>query len=302
MGKKKLLVIGSLNMDLVVDVPRIPEVGETLLGYGYKTVPGGKGANQAYASAKLGAETYMLGSVGTDEYGRLLLGSLDSAGVHTECIERQQRVHTGLAFICVNSDGDNNIVVVPGANGTCTKEYIDGHKELIQMCDIIVLQLEIPMDTVSYVLETAKQMNKTVILNPAPAPDTFGESLLGKIDVLTPNEIELQRLTGRRTDSIDAIKEAAGILLSKGVKNVIVTIGDKGALLVKKGECQYYPAKKVKALDTTGAGDSFTAAVAVALSEGKSLSEAMEFANKVAAVVVTREGAQTSFPARDEIK
>ncbi len=301
MGKCKLLVVGSLNMDLVVDVPYMPQVGETILGYGFNMIPGGKGANQAYAAAKLGAQAYMLGCVGKDEYGQILLKNLNGAGVNIESVEKQAGINTGTAFIYVNKEGNNNIVVVPGANSACSKEYIKRYKELFEYCDIIMLQCEIPMDTVSYVIETARKMNKTIILNPAPAPDHLPESILKMVDILTPNESELHKLTGIKTDTIDNIREAAGMLLSKGVKSVVVTWGDKGAVLVRGNICQHYPVKDVKVVDTTAAGDTFTAAVAVAISEGKSLDEAIEFANKASTIVVTRAGAQTSIPSRDEV-
>lgn len=301
MDKARLLVVGSLNMDLVVDVPYMPGVGETVLGRGLKMVPGGKGANQAYAAAKLGGETYMLGCVGSDEYGQILIDSLKSAGVNTQSIGKQTGVNTGTAFIYVNEEGDNSIVVVPGANSTCSKEYIERHKNFIEDCDIIILQCEIPIDVVEYTVDIARRMNRKVILNPAPAPDHFPEEILKKVDILTPNESELHKLTGKKADTLEDIREAAGMLLSKGIKSVIVTWGDKGAVLVEGDSCRHYPVEKVKVVDTTAAGDSFTAAVAVALSEGKSLDEAVKFANKVATIVVTRPGAQTSIPSRDEV-
>lgn len=302
MSKGKIMVIGSLNMDLVVNVPYMPKVGETILGYSFKTIPGGKGANQAFAASKLGGEVYMIGKVGTDEYGQMEVESLKSAGVNTQSIEKQAGMHTGLAFIYVNDEGDNNIVVVPGANSMCSKEYIDRHRPLMEECDIIILQLEIPFETVSYAVELAKQMNKTVILNPAPAPDCIPENILEKVDIITPNETELQKITQHETNSLEDIRKAANIILSKGVKTVIVTWGEKGAVLVTENECTHYPVQKVKVVDTTAAGDSFTAAVAVALSEKKGMNEAIEFANKVASIVVTREGAQTSIPQRDEVE
>jgi ribokinase len=302
MNKNKLLVIGSLNMDLVVNVPQMPKVGETILGENFKAVAGGKGANQAFAASKLCAEVYMLGKIGTDEYGQALLDSLNSAGVNTEGIEKQSGTHTGLASICVNSDGDNSIVVIPGANNTCSKEYIYRHISLIEMCDIVILQLEIPFDVVSYIIEIAKKMNKTVILNPAPAPNSLPDSMLAKVDIITPNETELQKLTGMETNSINEIKKAAKVLLDKGVKTVIVTWGDKGAVLATNNQFKVFPTTEVRVVDTTAAGDTFTAAIAVAISENKTLGEAIEFANRVAAVVVTREGAQTSIPTKDEVE
>jgi len=302
MNKSRLLVVGSLNMDLVVDVPYMPKVGETILGYGFKTIPGGKGANQAYAAAKLGGETYMLGCVGSDGYGQILIDNLRSVGVKTESIEKQKGLNTGVAFIYVNKEGDNNIVVVPGANSACTKSYIDKHKELIEYCDIVMLQCEIPIDAVAYTIEIARKLNKTIILDPAPAPDHLPESILEKIDIIKPNESELQKLTGKATDTIDDIKEAANILLAKGVKSVVVTWGGKGAVLVEDNKYRHYPVAAVKVVDTTAAGDSFTAALAVAISEGKSLDEAIKFANAVSTIVVTRPGAQTSIPSRAEVE
>lgn len=289
-------------MDLLVNVSEMPKIGETVLGKSFKTVPGGKGANQAFAASKLGGEVHMLGNVGVDEYGKILIESLKSVGVNTDSIERKKYIHTGLAFIVVEKNGDNNIIVVPGANSTCSQEYISKHKDIIEMCDIVLLQLEIPIDTVSYTVEIARQMNKIIVLNPAPAPHDLPDNILKKIDIITPNETELQKLTGMATDSISDIKKAANILISKGVKTVIVTWGNKGAVVVTNNNCSIYNVEDVKVLDTTAAGDSFTAAVAVAMSEGKTLEEAINFANRVATVVVTREGAQTSIPSKAEVE
>lgn len=300
--RNKILVVGSLNMDLVVTVPDMPKVGETIMGTSFKTIPGGKGANQAFAASKLGGNVCMLGTVGSDAYGEVLINNLKDVGTNVESIEKHKNINSGLALICVNNNGDNNIVVVPGANELCSIEYIGKHKQLVEQCDMIVLQLEIPLETVAYVLDLAKQFEKFVILNPAPAPENLPEKLFDKIDIITPNETELQKLTHHDTDSIKDIIEAANILVTKGIETVIVTCGDKGAVKVDKNGHSHYPVEKVEVVDTTAAGDSFTAAIAVALSENKSLDQAMQFANKVASIVVTKEGAQTSIPSRNEME
>lgn len=301
MQTKKILVVGSLNMDLVVKVPRMPKVGETLLGYSFVTTPGGKGANQAFAASRFGGDVTMIGKVGTDEYGQILLNNLKASGVNVDGISTEQGINTGLAFIYVNDEGDNSIVVVPGANMKFDIDDIENYKAIIKDCDILIAQLEIKADFVFRLLEIAKKMGKTVILNPAPAPLSIPDEVLRNVDILTPNESELQRLTGKETNTIEEIKDAAEFLLRKGVGRVIVTWGEKGAVLIDSSGCRQFPARNVRVVDTTAAGDSFTAAVAVAISEGRSLPEAITFANMAASIVVTREGAQASIPSRDEI-
>lgn len=300
MKKGKITVIGSLNMDMVVNVPYIPKVGETISGYSFKTIPGGKGANQAVAAAKLNASVYMIGKVGTDQYGEILTNNLKNAGVNVEGVKKEENIHTGLAFINVNNEGNNNIVVVAGANGTCSKRDIDMYKHIIEDSDMIVLQLEIPIDTIIYAVDMAKSMGKTVILNPAPAVK-LPDNLLEKVDIITPNETELEILSGSKVESLEDVKTAAKVLLDKKVKSVVVTIGDKGAVMVDEDEFLHVSVQKVDVVDTTAAGDSFTAALAVGLCQGMSYKEAIEFACKVATVVVTREGAQTSLPTIDEV-
>lgn len=302
MDKKKIAVIGSVNMDIVVNVPYMPAVGETILGYSFKTVPGGKGANQAFTAARLNGDVCMVGKVGMDEFAQPLLDNLKRVGVNVDGIKKQEDTHSGLAFIYVSKEGDNNIVVVPGANGRIFKEDLEQYKGLIEGSDIILLQLEIPLDTVFYAIDIAHEMGKFIILNPAPAPDSIPDSVLKKIDIITPNETELQKLIGSKIDSMESIKEGANVLLSKGVKTVVVTLGDKGAALVTENEFLHFLVPKVETIDTTAAGDSFTAAIAVALSEGRSMEEAIIFAGKVASIVVTREGAQTSIPSRYEVE
>lgn len=298
---EKILVIGSLNVDMVVNVDHTPVTGETILSNQMTMVPGGKGANQACALGCLGAEVTMLGAVGKDSYADMQRKSLGRAGVDVSHLVEKEGVSTGLAVVMVDCEGDNSIVVISGANMMLTPEDVDRNVNLIRQSDIVVLQLEIPLDTVCHAARMAKALGKTVILDPAPVPNVFPEELYQYVDIIKPNETELSRLTG--IQNIDEeIAAAAGKLRGRGVKNVLVTLGDKGVYLDSE-ECgrTHIPAYKVRAVDTTAAGDSFTAALAVMLAQGKTIREAAEFANCVSAIVVTREGAQSSIPTLDEV-
>lgn len=298
---KKILVIGSLNLDMVVNVDHTPAVGETILSDKMNLIPGGKGANQAYAAGRFGADVTMLGAIGNDTYGDIQIESLQKAGVNVSGLIRREGENTGIALITVNGDGDNSIVVVSGANATLSCEDIDQNIHLLQETDIILFQLEIPLDTVLYGAKKAKALGKTVILDPAPVPKVFPDELYRYVDILKPNETELQMLT--KMDNIEArLSEAADLLREKGVKNLLVTLGENGVYLnaEETGVCKI-PALKVDAVDTTAAGDSFTAALAVMLAQGKDLKEAAVFANQVSAIVVTRKGAQSSIPSLEEV-
>ncbi len=296
----KILVIGSLNMDVVVSLSHLPKPGETIIGRDKQEHPGGKGANQAYAAARLGGTTSMIGRVGSDNYGEVLISSLESAGADTGGIISQDGTSTGLAFICVDENGENTIVVASGANAMLKPEDILANERLMDDADIVLIQLEIPFETVSFAIETAHRKGKTVVLNPAPVRGGL-EGIFGMIDILTPNEGELSELAGARADSTEETEAAAKTLIEKGVGAVIVTLGEKGALLVRKEGTKRFPAKSVKAVDTTAAGDTFSAAICVALSEGNSLEEAVVFANGAAGIAVTRKGAQPSIPSRSEV-
>lgn len=302
MKKPNILVIGSLNMDLVIRVPHMPAIGQTILGRSTDRIPGGKGANQAYAAAKLGGSVAMMGKVGQDEDGKTLVNNLRNAGVETGFIGVEPSGFTGIACIYVNDEGDNTIVVTPGANEKCDLKYIQDNHGAIEAADILLLQMEIPADAVYHAIRMARKYGKTVILNPAPAPSFIPADVLEQIDFLIPNETELQKLTGTDLRSEQDAAKAARTLIAKGVKNVIVTLGEKGALLVTREEAVHFPVPRVTAVDTTAAGDAFIAAFAVELSEGKACSDAISFANKVAAIVVTRRGAQTSIPDRREVQ
>ena len=297
----KILVIGSLNIDMVMKVDHMPTVGETILCDGMKLVAGGKGANQACAAGRLGTDVTMLGAIGNDSHGEMQRDSLQRSGVDVSGLITKERVSTGTAFITVNKEGNNSIVVVQGANAQFTPEDIEAHRDLLEECEIVILQLEIPMDTVLYAVKLARTLGKTVILDPAPVPEHFPEELYQYVDIIKPNESELSRLTGI-ADTQNHLEEAVQIVKDHGVKNVLVTLGGDGVYLDTENESPVHiPAKKVKVVDTTAAGDSFTAALAAMLLEGKTLKEAAEFANQVSAIVVTREGAQDSIPTLQEV-
>ena len=297
----KILVIGSLNIDMVMKVDHMPTAGETILCDGMKLVAGGKGANQACAAGRLGTDVTMLGAIGNDSHGEMQRDSLQRSGVDVSGLITKERVSTGTAFITVNKEGNNSIVVVQGANAQFTPEDIEAHRDLLEECEIVILQLEIPMDTVLYAVKLARTLGKTVILDPAPVPEHFPEELYQYVDIIKPNESELSRLTGI-ADTQNHLEEAVQIVKDHGVKNVLVTLGGDGVYLDTENESPVHiPAKKVKVVDTTAAGDSFTAALAAMLLEGKTLKEAAEFANQVSAIVVTREGAQDSIPTLQEV-
>ena len=296
----KILVAGSLNMDLRFSMKRMPLEGETVLGEGLLYNPGGKGANQAAAAAKLGGDVAMLGCVGKDGFGDTLAKSLADCGCDVSCL-RRVTAPTGTASIYVDDMGRNSIVVIAGANAYCDTEYLKECEEALKACDILILQLEIPYDAVWHLAKRAHALGKTVILNPAPAPDAIPRDVLKCVDWLTPNETELAHLTGMPCEEPLQIEEAAAKLQKQGVKNVLVTVGSRGAYLCMARTSELIPTRHVKAVDTTAAGDCFNGAFAVALSEGMTPAEAVVFANKAASVSVTREGAQSSLPRREEV-
>lgn len=298
---KKILVVGSLNIDLVTELHRMPDIGETVMGSRLHYIPGGKGANQACAVGKLGGSVTMLGCIGNDDFGNIQKEELKKSNVDVAKLKVSTSHNTGTALIYINSEGNNSIVVIPGANTECDVDYLKQKDELFRESDIILLQMEIPYDTIYYAIRRAKELKKTVILNPAPAPEKIPEEMLNMIDYLTPNETELQKLVNGTSLDLESIKEAAGSLVEKGVKNVIVTLGERGALFTNAKKEVVYSVRKVTAKDTTAAGDSFIGAFAVSLAEGKSDEQAIEFANLVSSVVVTKKGAQSSIPERKTI-
>jgi len=280
-------------MDLVSYSDRIPGVGETVLGRRFVTAPGGKGANQALAAAKLGADVTIIGAAGSDPYGDQLLAYLNQNGVNTVQVKRTP-VTTGVALINVDAAGNNQIVVVPGANFTLTPEDLATRQHVFAETDVVVLQLEIPLETIGKAIELANQNRKPVILNPAPAR-SLPEDWLNKVDYLIPNEHEALLLGGSVARNYQELRE-------KVKHTLLVTQGEKGVFYATKDKTDSVPAFKVQAVDTTAAGDAFIGGFSVGLAEGLPLRKAIEFASAVAALSVTREGAQTSLPFRQEVE
>lgn len=291
-----IVVVGSLNMDLVVCSPRHPQPGETLLGSEFHTFPGGKGANQAVAAARLGGHVKMIGCVGEDAFGNALLQALSKDGVDTRHVGRLERVPTGVTLITVDAAGQNAIVVVPGANGELSPPDLLAAGSAFEGASVVVMQLEIPLLTVAYAADLAHRAGARVVLNPAPA-QPLDAALLKRVDVLIPNQPEAALLTGAASAG-----ESARRLMAWGVGSVIVTLGADGVLVVESESQTYIPAHRVSAVDTTAAGDAFVGAFAVALFEGHSTREAAMWGNAAGALAVTRPGAQPSLPARAELE
>jgi len=295
-----IIVIGSLNMDLVVTAPKVPVMGETILGSGFMTVPGGKGANQAVAAARLGGKVSIIGCLGDDIFGRDLKRNLESNGVDTSAVNIINGVASGIAVIVVK-EGNNFIIVDPGANSCVTPHMIDLQDQLIQNSDIVMVQLEIPLEAVERAVNTAKRHGVKVLLNPAPARE-LGDELLSKVDIFTPNEIECEIITGIPIKSVEDVGKAIEFLMAKGIPQVIVTMGGAGVVYNRGTEIVHKDVPAVKVVDTTAAGDSFSGAVAVALSQGRSIDAAVDFGNIVGTLTVTKKGAQTSLPTSEDVE
>ncbi|MCL2146966.1 MAG: ribokinase [Synergistaceae bacterium] len=299
---KNILVIGSLNMDIVTQVDRIPVAGETVLGDDLRYSCGGKGANQAFAIGKFEGSAEMLGCVGKDGFGEEIIRNLASVGVKVDAIGRSESLKTGTAIINVEKSGNNNIVVIPGANKSCDEAYLRANDALFKKCDYILLQMEIPEEAVWYAINRGKELGRTIILNPAPAPDSLPADIMPKLDYIIPNESELVKLCGCDDDSMNEIKRGAQKLINMGVNTVIVTLGDKGGVLVQRDLFELFPPIPVRAVDTTAAGDCFCAAFVVALANDQTLHEAITFAKISAGLAVTKQGAQNSIPDRLQIE
>jgi ribokinase len=296
----RIIVIGSSNTDMVIKSRKLPIPGETILGGTFLMNPGGKGANQAVAAARLGGNVTLVAKIGKDVFGDEALKGFIEARIDTRYIVRDPKNPSGVALINVDDDGENNIVVASGANGTLVpgdlkKDIFDTNRQ-----DIFLMQLEIPVETVKYVAEKAFKNGNRVILNPAPAC-WLSDSLYRCIHVLTPNETEAELLTGIQVFDTSSARMAAEYLREKGIQHVIITMGGTGAYVVSGSVSTMIPGIRVKAVDTTAAGDVFTGAVAVGISEGMDIVTAVNFANRAAAISVTRMGAQASAPSRDEV-
>ncbi|WP_233476469.1 ribokinase [Paenibacillus sonchi] len=295
------MIIGSLNMDMVVRTSRAPNAGETLFGQGFALSPGGKGANQAAAAARLGADVQMIGRVGRDTFGSELLEVMRKEQINTEYIGQSETQTTGVASIVVDGEGENRIIVVPGANIEMGPADIAALEPVISQAEIVVMQLETDLTMCAHAAAAAHRHGIPVILNPAPARE-LDDEFLQHVTYLTPNETEAGILAGIVVNSVAEAEQAAHMLLQKGVQNVIVTLGSKGALIVNKEGTLHIPGFPVQAVDTVAAGDSFNGALAWQLTQGKTLAEAARFANAVGALAVGKQGAIPSLPYLPEVE
>jgi len=296
----KILVVGSSNTDMVVKSLKIPRLGETVLGGEFFSFAGGKGANQAVAAAKLGGAVTFLAKLGADELGKNAIKGFERVGINTNSILIEPNSHSGVALILVDSFGENCISVASGANNFISPQDVVNAKSIIQESRFVLTQLETPMEAVEKLGEMAEQLEVAMILNPAPALE-LSDLLFKRLYLITPNETEAEMLTGIKVEDENSALSAAKFLKEKGVKNVIITLGAKGAFFLTDHESGLIPAEKVKVVDTTAAGDTFNGALVVALSEGKDIKDAIKFANRAAAISVTIMGAQDSQPFRNQL-
>ena len=300
-GNPKVVVVGSFNMDLVVKAGRRPRKGETLMGEEFGMFIGGKGSNQAIAAARLGADVTMIGRLGTDLFGDTLMAAHAEEGIHTDYVSRDTEVGTGIASILIDPDGDNSIVIVPQANMRLSVEDIERASESIAAADVLLLQLEVPIAASQRAAEIAKSNGATVVLNPAPAqelPDDF----LAQVDILTPNAVETESLSGVKVSTSADAERAAKVLLNKGLSAVILTLGERGALLLTSDLTQQVPAYAVEVVDTTAAGDAFCGGLATGLARGETFVDAVAFANAVGALAITVLGAAPSMPTAAQVE
>ena len=297
---KPIAVVGSSNMDLVIKTERIPNPGETILGGEFVMIAGGKGANQAVAAARLGAQVNFIARVGSDAFGMKMLENFAQDGINADYVIKDQSKASGVATITVDNNGENSIVVAPGANAALTPEDIEAGEKAISEADSLLLQLEVPIETVIRAAEIARKHGTRVILDPAPA-QKLPEKLLKLIDILTPNESEAEILTGISGDNEESARKQAENLLASRVSCVLVTRGASGSLLYDGKEFKSFPAVRVDSVDTTAAGDCFNGSLAASLAEGSTLDQAIAFASRAAACSTTRLGAQDSLPNKFEL-
>ncbi len=297
----EIIVVGSLNMDLVIKADRMPLPGETIPGHGFQTIPGGKGANQAVAAARLGGWVAMAGRVGDDDFGTALVENLILQGVDASPVRVDGKAATGIALIIVDQTGENSIVVAGGANLRVSPQDIDPLAGLWPQAKLLLLQFEVPLETVAYAMAKAAHHEVKVILNPAPAR-AVSPQLLSQVHYLVPNEIEASMLTGVEVRDLASAEGAARKLLGYGVPVVIVTLGEKGALVVTGEQAFHVPTWQVDAVDTTAAGDAFNGGLALALVQGRPLKEAVRYATCAGTLAATKFGAQTSLPSAEEVQ
>jgi ribokinase len=300
--KSHVVVVGSINLDLVSAAPRIPLRGETLIGTSFASFPGGKGANQAVAAARLGTLVSMIGKLGNDSFGAELRANLESAGVSTEAIETAP-TSTGIAQIITSENGENVIVVIPGANASVSPHYVEKHLNVVRSAGIVLTQLETPLETVEYLASVTRKEGIPLVLDPAPARP-LPASLLAQVDWLTPNESETSALLGLKSQNLghEELEGAAETLLQRGSRNVVLKLGQRGCFLaLADGRRILLPAYAVRAIDSTAAGDAFNGAFASSLLESRDPVRSASWASAVAAISVTRRGAQPSMPTHAEV-
>lgn len=300
MTTSRLTVLGSINVDHIMNIAQFPAPGETVIGKQYQTAFGGKGANQAVACGRSGADITFIACVGDDAIGAEILAQLQRDRIHTAAVSVVPEAATGVAMIFVNEDGENVIGISAGANAALTPEHFAPYKGLVEQSDALLMQLESPLETVIAAAQAAKNHQTRVILNPAPARE-LPDSLLKLVDVITPNETEAEKLTGISVSDETGAARAAQVLHDKGIGQVLITLGSRGVWLSVNSEGRRIPGFKVNAVDTIAAGDTFNGAYVTALLEGKPADEAVRFAHAAAAIAVTRRGAQPSVPWRREI-
>jgi ribokinase len=290
-----------LNMDLVIRSPHIPQPGETIIGREFQTIPGGKGANQAVAAARLGAQVNMIGRVGADAFAEELLVNLVSSGVEAGFVKRDADSATGVALIVVDEAGENIIVVASGANMQLSEADVEAVEQVISSSDVLLLQLEVPLSVVTRAAQIAQANGVTVILNPAPARQ-LPPDLLKLVDILVPNESEAELLTGLNVSLQGDLENAAKVLLDSGARSVVITLGGRGAFFTSPSiEAEKIDSFQIEPIDTTAAGDAFLGGLSVTIAAGGSLQEAVRFGNAAGALAAMRFGAQTSLPSRDEV-
>lgn len=296
-----VLVFGSINMDLVARTPRLPQAGETLMGHSFSTSPGGKGANQAVAVARLGTPVTMIGRVGDDPLGKDLISSLSQVGVDCDRISTVPETSSGVAVIEVDDQGENHIIVVPGANAWVNPDDVKSLKQCCASSRILLLQLEVPLPGVVAAAQAASEQGLMVVLDPAPAHTDLPNELLKAVSILTPNQVEASQLVGFSVETLDDARRAADILYERGPNVVVVKLGQRGSVCVTSDEVIHTPSFPVDVVDTVAAGDAFNGGMAVALAEGRTLRDSLSWGTAVAALAITRPGAQSAMPTRDEL-